>query len=231
MKSLRKSEMIKRDQLAHVKAERDILAESTKTPWVVQLYFSFQDSINLYLIMEFLPGGDLMTMLIKYDTFSEDVTRFYIAECAAAINAIQQLGYVHRDIKPDNLLIDRGGHIKLSDFGLATGFHRTHDSSFYQQLKSADAGGIIRNTPKNIDLTFSRQDQIATWKRNRRQLVYRLIRRTLPWELRITLHQKFLIPKDTPRNATGGLLGPSCTNASLDIRHSVQTTLQRHTAR
>lgn len=52
--------------------------------------------------MEFLPGGDLMTMLIKYDTFSEDVTRFYMAECVSAICAIQQLGFVHRDIKPDN---------------------------------------------------------------------------------------------------------------------------------
>jgi protein-serine/threonine kinase len=102
MKSLRKSEMIKRDQLAHVKAERDVLAESTKTPWVVQLYYSFQDPVNLYLIMEFLPGGDLMTMLIKYDTFSEDVARFYIAECVSAIDAVQQLGFVHRDIKPDN---------------------------------------------------------------------------------------------------------------------------------
>ncbi|CAG8781944.1 16071_t:CDS:2, partial [Acaulospora morrowiae] len=74
MKTLRKADMFKRDQLAHVKAERDVLAESD-SPWVVQLYYSFQDSSYLYLIMEFLPGGDLMTMLIKYDTFSEDVTR------------------------------------------------------------------------------------------------------------------------------------------------------------
>jgi protein-serine/threonine kinase len=88
--------------MAHVKAERDILSESTKTPWLVQLYFSFQDNVNLYLVMEFLPGGDLMTMLIKYDIFTEDVTRFYIAECALAIHAIHELGYIHRDIKPDN---------------------------------------------------------------------------------------------------------------------------------
>ena len=67
MKTLRKSEMFKKDQLAHVRAERDVLAESN-SPWVVQLYYSFQDSAYLYLLMEFLPGGDLMTMLIKYDT-------------------------------------------------------------------------------------------------------------------------------------------------------------------
>ncbi|KAJ3055399.1 Serine/threonine-protein kinase, partial [Quaeritorhiza haematococci] len=102
MKTLRKSEMVKKDQLAHVKAERDILAESVNTPWVVQLYYSFQDPLYLYLIMEFLPGGDLMTMLIKYDTFSEDVTRFYMAQCVAAIESVHNLGFIHRDIKPDN---------------------------------------------------------------------------------------------------------------------------------
>lgn len=95
MKTLRKSEMFKKDQLAHVRAERDVLAESN-SPWVVQLYYSFQDSAYLYLLMEFLPGGDLMTMLIKYDTFSEDVTRFYIAECVLALEGIHQLGFIHR---------------------------------------------------------------------------------------------------------------------------------------
>lgn len=95
MKTLRKSEMLKKDQLAHVRAERDVLAESN-SPWVVQLYYSFQDTAYLYLLMEFLPGGDLMTMLIKYDTFSEDVTRFYIAECVLALEHIHQLGFIHR---------------------------------------------------------------------------------------------------------------------------------------
>ncbi|KAJ2344739.1 Serine/threonine-protein kinase, partial [Coemansia sp. RSA 2618] len=120
MKILRKTEMIKKDQLAHVRAERDVLAESDSM-WVVQLYFSFQDTRNLYLIMEFLPGGDLMTMLIKYDIFPEDVTRFYMAECVLALEDVHRLGFIHRDIKPDNILIDKDGHIKLSDFGLSTG--------------------------------------------------------------------------------------------------------------
>lgn len=82
-------------QLAHVRAERDVLAESTSA-WVVQLFYSFQDSLYLYLIMEFVPGGDLMTMLMKYDVFSEDVTRFYMAECILAIEAVHNLGYIHR---------------------------------------------------------------------------------------------------------------------------------------
>lgn len=175
MKTLRKSEMFKKDQLAHVRAERDVLAESN-TPWVVQLYYSFQDSAYLYLLMEFLPGGDLMTMLIKYDTFSEDVTRFYIAECVLALEGIHQLGFIHRDVKPDNILIDSKGHIKLSDFGLSTGFHKQHDNAYYQKLfeeSSTQPQQSNRNSlaVNSITLTLSNKDQIATWKANRRKLV------------------------------------------------------------
>ncbi|KAJ2002909.1 Serine/threonine-protein kinase [Coemansia thaxteri] len=194
MKILRKSEMIKKDQLAHVRAERDVLAESDSM-WVVQLYFSFQDSRNLYLIMEFLPGGDLMTMLIKYDIFPEDVTRFYMAECVLALEDVHRLGFIHRDIKPDNILIDKDGHIKLSDFGLSTGFHRQHDSSYYQKLlenihKEHPNEGAAAQAPtdtatgnpaqqqpidtlrREITLTLSSKEKLATWKRNRRQLAY-----------------------------------------------------------
>lgn len=176
MKTLLKSEMFKKDQLAHVKAERDVLAEAD-SPWVVSLYYSFQDAEYLYLIMEFLPGGDLMTMLIKYDTFSEDVTRFYIAECVLSIEAIHKLGFIHRDIKPDNILIDERGHIKMSDFGLSTGFHKTHDSAYYQRLldgkKELPPAGN-RNSVMNdqIFMTLSSRDKIATWKANRRVMAY-----------------------------------------------------------
>lgn len=99
MKTLLKSEMFKKDQLAHVKSERDVLADSD-SPWVVNLYYSFQDAVYLYLIMEFLPGGDLMTMLIKYEIFTEDVTRFYMAQCVCAIEAVHKLGFIHRCALP-----------------------------------------------------------------------------------------------------------------------------------
>ncbi|CAH1760979.1 2427_t:CDS:2 [Entrophospora sp. SA101] len=174
MKTLRKAEMFKKDQLAHVRSERDVLAECD-SPWVVQLYYSFQDPSYLYLIMEFLPGGDLMTMLIQHDTFREDITRFYIAECVLAIEAIHKLDFIHRDIKPDNILIDKNGHIKLSDFGLSTGFHRTHDSAYYQRLlenANNSAGHRPLNSEHNINLTLSNKDKIATWKKNRRALAY-----------------------------------------------------------
>lgn len=95
MKCLVKAEMFKKDQLAHVRAERDILA-SSNSDWVVKLYRSFQDETFLYMVMEYLPGGDLMTSLIKYEVFSEDVTRFYIAEILLAIEAVHKLGFIHR---------------------------------------------------------------------------------------------------------------------------------------
>ncbi|GFZ52116.1 Serine/threonine-protein kinase CBK1 [Saitozyma sp. JCM 24511] len=190
MKTLRKNEMFKKDQLAHVRAERDVLAESNSA-WVVQLYYSFQDTQYLYLVMEFLPGGDLMTMLIKYDTFSEDVTKFYMAECILAIEAVHNLGFIHRDIKPDNILIDAMGHIKLSDFGLSTGFHKQHDSAYYQRLLgggdvSSSATSTTRGGAANgqgsaarnsvmvnaINLTMTSKQDIATWKANRRKLAY-----------------------------------------------------------
>ncbi|KAE9410545.1 AGC/NDR protein kinase [Gymnopus androsaceus JB14] len=171
MKTLKKDEMLKKDQLAHVRAERDVLAESN-SHWVVQLFYSFQDPSYLYLIMEFLPD----------DTFSEDVTRFYIAECVLAIEAVHKLGFIHRDIKPDNILIDKDGHIKLSDFGLSTGFHKQHDSNYYQRLlESATKGPQTPNSAQgtrnsvmvnSINLTMSNKDQIATWKANRRKLAY-----------------------------------------------------------
>lgn len=78
-----------------MKAERDLLAES-ESPWVVELYYSFQDSQYLYLIMEFLPGGDMMTLLIKLDVFSEEMTRFYMAECILAIESVHKLNFIHR---------------------------------------------------------------------------------------------------------------------------------------
>ncbi|KAF9420450.1 hypothetical protein HW555_003372, partial [Spodoptera exigua] len=132
MKTLRKADVLKRNQVAHVKAERDILAEADNE-WVVKLYYSFQDKDNLYFVMDYIPGGDLMSLLIKLGIFEESLARFYIAELTCAVESVHKMGFIHRDIKPDNILIDRDGHIKLTDFGLCTGFRWTHNSKYYQR--------------------------------------------------------------------------------------------------
>ncbi|MGH0116509.1 UNVERIFIED_CONTAM: hypothetical protein FKN15_009642 [Acipenser sinensis] len=120
-------------RVAHIRAERDMLVEADGA-WVVKMFYSFQDKRNLYLIMEFLPGGDMMTLLMKKDTLTEEETQFYIAETVLAIDSIHQLGFIHRDIKPDNLLLDSRGHVKLSDFGLCTGLKKAHRTEFYRNL-------------------------------------------------------------------------------------------------
>eukprot|EP00752_Nemacystus_decipiens_P017621 g15792.t1 len=118
LKSMTKDAMVVKNQVGHVQAERDILAASDNA-WVVGLEYSFQDDINLYMIMEFLPGGDLMSLLMKEDIFPEAATRQYMAEMIVAVATVHRLGYIHRDLKPDNILLDWQGHLKLTDLGLS----------------------------------------------------------------------------------------------------------------
>lgn len=109
--------MIYKNQVVHIRTERDIMAMAD-IPWIVELKCSFQDEKFLYLVMEFLPGGDLMTLLMKRDILSEEESKFYMAECILAVDSVHKLNYIHRDLKPDNILIGTDGHVKLSDFGL-----------------------------------------------------------------------------------------------------------------
>lgn len=119
LKSMKKEMMVMKNQVGHVKAERDVLATADdNNRWLTVLHYSFQDETHLYMVMEFMPGGDLMSLLMKEDTFSEAVTRFFMAEAAHAISSVHALGYIHRDIKPDNMLLDARGHLKLTDLGL-----------------------------------------------------------------------------------------------------------------
>ena len=119
LKSMKKEMMVVKNQVGHVKAERDVLATADdNNPWLTVLHYSFTDESHLYMVMEFMPGGDLMSLLMKEDTFSEATTRFFMAEAAHAISSVHALGYIHRDIKPDNMLLDARGHLKLTDLGL-----------------------------------------------------------------------------------------------------------------
>uniref|UniRef100_A0A4W6D9A4 non-specific serine/threonine protein kinase n=1 Tax=Lates calcarifer TaxID=8187 RepID=A0A4W6D9A4_LATCA len=115
MKQLNKFEMIKRSDSAFFWEERHIMAFSN-SPWIVQLCCAFQDDRHLYMVMEFMPGGDLVTLTMNYD-IPEKWARFYTAEVVLALDAIHSMGFIHRDIKPDNMLLDQHGHLKLADFG------------------------------------------------------------------------------------------------------------------
>ena len=118
VKKIRKDVLVIKNQVIHVRNEQ-LFMSKVKSPWIVELKASFQEDDYLYLIMEYLPGGDFMNLLIKKDILTEEEARFYTAELILAIESIHKLDCIHRDIKPDNVLIDRTGHIKLSDFGLA----------------------------------------------------------------------------------------------------------------
>merc|ERR1719397_666120 len=134
LKMMRKKEMVAKKQVTHIRAERNLLAAADNT-WLVKLHYSFQDDTFLYLVMEYCAGGDLMTILMREDILSEDCTRFYMAELAMAIKSVHDLKFVHRDLKPDNVLISTAGHVKLSDFGLAKGFGTREEQyiSMYQE--------------------------------------------------------------------------------------------------
>jgi protein-serine/threonine kinase len=98
---------------------------------IVPLIASFQDAMNLYLVMEYMPGGDFLGLLIRENILHESVARFYIAEMILCVEAAHGLRCIHRDIKPDNFLISASGHLKISDFGLAFDGHWSHDMAYY----------------------------------------------------------------------------------------------------
>ncbi|KAJ3820489.1 AGC/NDR protein kinase [Lentinula raphanica] len=120
LKKMKKRTLHKMDEIRHVLIERDILT-ATKTPWLVRLLYAFQDPQHVYLAMEYVPGGDFRTLLNNSGVLKEEHARFYISEMFAAVNELHKLGYIHRDLKPENFLVDGTGHVKLTDFGLATG--------------------------------------------------------------------------------------------------------------
>lgn len=112
---MKKSDMINKNMVDNVILEKDILA-STKNPYVVELYYAFDSEEHLYLVMEYMIGGDCGSMLKNLGCFTEEMTRRYIAETVLGLEYLHSLGIVHRDLKPDNMLISQDGHIKVNHF-------------------------------------------------------------------------------------------------------------------
>jgi serine/threonine kinase 38 len=150
VKKIKKEVILMKNQVIHSRNEQLVMSK-IKSPWIVELKASFQEDDYLFLIMEFLPGGDLMTLLIERDTFTEEEAKFYIAELICCLESIHKLDCIHRDIKPDNILIDKNGHIKLSDFGLAKVSDKLYDINNYNinNENKIDENNIKKTHEKN----------------------------------------------------------------------------------
>jgi len=113
-----KSELLRKNMVDNVIAERQILT-NVKTPFVVKLYYAFESEKDLFLVMEYCPGGDVSTLLHNLGAFDMDMARVYAAETVLSLESLHKMSYVHRDLKPDNLLVNAKGHLLLTDFGLS----------------------------------------------------------------------------------------------------------------
>ncbi|CAG9770699.1 unnamed protein product [Ceutorhynchus assimilis] len=118
IKVMKKTEMINKNMVTHVVNERNALALA-KSPFCVQLYYSLQTVSSVYLVLEYMVGGDLKSLLSVYGFFDEPMATFYVAEVALALQYLHKHSIIHRDIKPDNMLLSKDGHVKLTDFGLS----------------------------------------------------------------------------------------------------------------
>uniref|UniRef100_A0A5K3FW37 Serine/threonine-protein kinase greatwall n=1 Tax=Mesocestoides corti TaxID=53468 RepID=A0A5K3FW37_MESCO len=119
IKIMSKAAMRKKNMINQVTAERNALAVS-KCPYIVHLYYSLQSESYVYLIMEYLIGGDLKTLIMAAGYLEEPHASIYMAEMVIAVKYLHERGIIHRDLKPDNILITAKGHLKLTDFGLST---------------------------------------------------------------------------------------------------------------
>ncbi|GEQ66748.1 hypothetical protein JCM33374_g411 [Metschnikowia sp. JCM 33374] len=141
IKCLKKGDMIAKNQVLNVRAERAVMMKQTDSPYVAQLHCSFQTKDYLYLVMEYLNGGDCATLLKMLGTLGDKWAKRYIAEVIVGVDDLHKRDIIHRDLKPDNLLIDSRGHLKLTDFGLSRiGVVGRH--TYRQRKSSASEHGI-----------------------------------------------------------------------------------------
>ncbi|KAI4937831.1 hypothetical protein J4E85_000267 [Alternaria conjuncta] len=146
MKVIRKSDMLRNSQEGHLRAERDFLVASENSRWVVPLISAFQDNNNLYLVMEYMMGGDFLGLLLREDILDENVAKWYLAEMILCIEEAHKMNWIHRDVKPDNFLITSSGHLKISDFGLAFDGHWAHNQTYYNEQRY----GLLRDLDLHV---------------------------------------------------------------------------------
>ncbi|GAA5875846.1 hypothetical protein JCM16303_004019 [Sporobolomyces ruberrimus] len=155
IKVLKKSDMVAKNQVTNVKAERMILMTTAESNFVVKLYYTFQSKDYLYLVMEYLNGGDCGALVKNLGGLTEDWAKKYIAEVVVGLEHLHSSGIIHRDLKPDNLLIDAKGHLKLTDFGLS----RIGLLGRQTQIPGLrDAGPSVRRPPASTRTSSNNKD-------------------------------------------------------------------------
>ncbi|KAL1916995.1 uncharacterized protein VTP21DRAFT_5193 [Calcarisporiella thermophila] len=164
LKKMSKKLLQKLNEIDHILTERDVLT-AANSPWLVKLLYSFQDVEHVYLAMEYVPGGDMRTLLNNSGILREEHTRFYVAEMFMCVNALHQLGFLHRDLKPENFLIDYSGHLKLTDFGLSKGSlsskHLSTLRSKFEAIKNQKL--IYRSSIERRNIHTIRRAENVTW--------------------------------------------------------------------
>jgi len=153
IKVLKKLDTIRKNMVDHVIVERNILA-MVQNPFIVKLFYAFQSTDKLYLVMEYLIGGDCASLLRALGCFDESMAKHYIAETVLCLEYLHTSFIVHRDLKPDNMLIDGKGHIKLTDFGLSKiGIIDDKQQGLNDQNNSNNSSGSLNNSSSNITTT------------------------------------------------------------------------------
>lgn len=168
MKVIRKSDMLRNSQEGHLRAERDFLVASENSRWVVPLVSAFQDNNNLYLVMEYMMGGDFLGLLLREDILDENVAKWYVAEMILCIEEAHRMNWIHRDVKPDNFLITASGHLKISDFGLAFDGHWAHNQTYYNEQRYGllrDLDLHVQGDAQDVEEEKIRQDARHTFDR------------------------------------------------------------------
>ena len=156
MKTIDQRKILMREQLPNLHIEQQVMAE-LPSPWIVSLKESFFDDRFLYFICDYIPGGDLMSALMKQHKFNEQTTRFFIGEIVMAIHFLHSNGFIHRDVKPDNVMLCEDGHIKMTDFGFTVRVNETpmdnalRDASEYFYSQITDGYGHSMNVYGTCD--------------------------------------------------------------------------------
>ncbi|KAI8810907.1 hypothetical protein BJ742DRAFT_163043 [Cladochytrium replicatum] len=149
IKILKKEDMIKKNMVSQVLAERTVLG-LVRSPFVVRMYYAFHNKDYLYLVMEYLIGGDLSTLLSAMGVFDEDDAKMYGAEVVLALEYLHSNGITHRDLKPDNILLNEKGHIKLSDFGLSQITLAEQEGTENPEAVLSHLNTLSRKNPKSV---------------------------------------------------------------------------------